>query len=148
MGKDYTSKQSKPAWFNLDGVRFDAVGGVPLLEMSEMAKVSEEDADSAAGAAAVATFYESLLGKEEYARFRKHCRDHATDSDTLVEIMQDLVQEKSGNFPTESPSPSAPGGEPTSPTYRVLSSSGVSEEPMSPELEAQLREAVGDLPAG
>ncbi len=137
--KDYTSKKSAPAKFRLDGVEFQARGGVPLLEMSELAILEAEDPESPAGAAAIATFFRALLGEEEYGVFREHCLKNDTDSDTIMEIMRDVIAEKSKPFPTNTPSDSSDGGTETAPTYRVLSSSGVSVEPMTPEMEAEFR---------
>lgn len=141
--RKYTSKASPAVDFALDEIVFTATGGVPLLEMSELAMIGDTDAESAAGAAAIARFFRALLGEEEYERFRKHCTEHQTDPDTITSVMRDLITDKSGGFPTIGSLPSSDGGEPMKPTYRVISPSGVlTEEELTPEREAELRAAV------
>lgn len=143
MGKSYTSKPRAASAFDLDGVEFATSGAVALLDLVEVAKMADSDGASPEGIAALGEFFESALGKDEYKRFRKHCREHGTDPDTLILIMQDLV-EAVGENPTQRPS-SLPAGPPaTGLTSRVVSRSQgtVVEMPLTPEREAELRAAV------
>ena len=120
-------------WFELDGVKFVARGRLKLLDLCEFARAADITAASAEGIAALAEFFEALLGRAEYVRFRKHNRDNDTPDETLLDIMGDLVEEFTAR-PTVQPSPSAPGLLTTSPTSRVVSLSQGSDTraPMTP----------------
>lgn len=112
MGKSYTSKPKlAPYEFDLDGVHFVASGGVALLDLSELARLADVDVESPAGAAAVAQVFESFMG-DAYAQFKAHCRRHQTDPDTLMAILQDVVEYVT-RFPTERPLTRSPGPQPT-----------------------------------
>jgi hypothetical protein len=142
--KSYTSKQRKPVQFEVDGVVFTTTGGASLLELSEVAKLADTDVADPVAAAAISGFFRSALNPQEYDRFRKHVATHGTDPETLIHIMQDLVEEAS-TVPLEEPSPSTNGQSSTPSTYRVVSPLGVKETPMadlSPERQAEIREAV------
>jgi hypothetical protein len=146
MGRQYTSKRGQPVEFDLDRVHFVASGGMSMLELFEIARLADVDADSPEGMGALADFFRTMLG-DDYGRFREHCRVHATDGDTLVQIMQD-VMEAATDRPTVPPSDSASGQTSTGPTLRVRSPDGTwREETLSPERAAELRAAV-DRAAG
>lgn len=119
-------------WFDLDGIRFIARGNAKMLDLCEFARAADLEAASAAGMAALAEFYEALLGRAEYQRFRKHCRTEDTDDDVLIQIMQDLIEEFTSR-PTRRSSASAGGPQTTSPTSKVvsLSSGSVQDAPMT-----------------
>ena len=145
--KSYTSKPGQPVSFDLDGVTFTTKGGASLLELSEVARLADTDLVDPAAAAAISGFYRSALGGPEYQRFRDHVSKHGTDPETLMHIMQDLVEEV-GSTPSQRPSPSTDGQTATGSTYRVVSdSAGVREFPLTPERQAELRVAV-DRAAG
>lgn len=118
--RSYTSKPTKPIDFELDGITFTATGGVAMLEMLELAKYSDLEADSPEGAAALREFFVSVLG-DEYDRFRRHTAKYKTDPNTLVTIVGDLIEEFSA-VPFESPSASPDGPPTTGPSLRVVSS--------------------------
>lgn len=146
MGRQYTSRVRVPVEFELDSVRFVASGGVSMLELFELARFADKDTDSPQGMGALADFFRALLGGD-YDRFRAHCREHATDEDTLMTIVRD-VMEASTDRPTVPPSDSVSGQTSTGPTLRVRSSDGTwREEALSPERAAVLRAAV-DRAAG
>ncbi len=91
MGRSYSSGGSPvPFDFELDGVEFIAAGGVPVLEMSEVAAREDEDIDSAAGFAAMALVFRHALGPD-YERFREHVRRHNTGRDVLLQIIRDMA---------------------------------------------------------
>jgi hypothetical protein len=155
--RQYTSKPAAAVEFDLDEVHFVAAGGLSLLEVMELARFADVDTDSPEGAVAVGDFFRGLFGCScervhrtgcEYDRFRRHCRAHGTDDDTLMGIMQDIMGARSGH-PTQRPSVSADGPPTTPPTLRVISSDGsLREEPLTLEREAELREAVQRASAG
>ena len=80
-------------WFDLDGIRFIARGNAKILDLCEFARAADVEVASTAGMAALAEFFEALLGRAEYQRFRKHCRTEDTDDELLISIMQDLIEE-------------------------------------------------------
>lgn len=119
--RTYTSKSQAPINFTLDGVEFTATGSLSILEVLELAKHFDADVESAEGLAAVADFFRGLLGGD-YDRFRAHCREHRTDPDTLIGIMQDVMDDLSGRpFDGSSRSPGGPST--TGPTLKVVSPS-------------------------
>lgn len=141
--RSYTSKRQAPRSFELDGVQFAASGGVSLLDLVEVARMADADAASPEGVAALGDFFEAALGRDGYRRFRSHCREHGTDPETLLAIMEDLVEDVGGR-PTQRPSPSADGLPAAGTTSRVVSFSRgtVTEMPLTAEREAELRAAV------
>lgn len=136
--RTYTSKGR--AEIELDGEVFSA-----HADMFELVELHEEFGDievnSAKAAPAFAKIFEKLLG-EDYRRFREHCRTHGTDSATLMQILNDAVEDLSGR--PLAPSSSSSDGVPiTGRTLKVISSDGVMrQEPLTPEREAELRAAV------
>jgi hypothetical protein len=77
-----------------------------VLELSELALHAEEDINSAAGTAALALVFRNALG-DAYGGFRRHCREHGTGPDTLLEIIQDMVEHL--GTPTPPSGQSSPG---------------------------------------
>lgn len=136
----YTSS-GKPAEFELDGVEW-TVPGVNLLDLLELAGVADLDADSPEGLAAIADLFRNIMG-EQYGAFKAHCRNHNTKADTLLDILTGLIEDASDR-PTKRPSDSADGPPTTGRTWKVISSDGtVTEVPLTPEKEAELRLAAG-----
>jgi hypothetical protein len=109
VGHSYSSDpvDQVPFEFELDGVAFVATGTVTLLDLSELAKLAEEDVTSAAGAAAIATVFRAALDAD-YERFKAHLRTYRTRPDTIIKIMGDLIGYVSEG-PTEPPTPSRAG---------------------------------------
>jgi hypothetical protein len=127
MGRAYESAsreaQGRPLEpFTLDGVQFSPRGDLHLLDLAELARHADDDVDSPAGLAALADFYEGLLGKTEYKRFRAHTREHDTAKELLAEIMNDVVRDVTGREKARS-TPSAPGRSNTGSTSRAGSRS-------------------------
>ena len=143
MGRSYTSGTPVPFDFELDGVSFVAAGGVQVLELSELALRGEEDPSSAAGTAALAVVFRNALGKQEYERFRKHCREHGTDGDVLLEIVRDMSEHAAST-------PTTPSGQSSS---GRLTTGGTSTEdsretlPLSMEEIRRWRAANADTPS-
>jgi hypothetical protein len=147
--KSYKRKDKRePFTFDFDGEPtppFTARGGfgAMILELGELAKLRELEVDSAEGMAAIAQIFELLLGETEYERFRKFIRENGIDADLLVELVQDMFTEVVGH-PLAPPSESSAG--PTTPprTYKVISLSdgSVTEQPLTPEREAELIAAM------
>lgn len=118
--------------FRLDGVRWVlAVDHVSVLDVTDLARMAHVDAGSLEGAAALGEFYETVLGRPAYLRFKRHCREHRTDDEMLLEIMGGVVEELTGR-PTQPPSESPPGPGITLGQSRVVSSDG-SQRPMTQE---------------
>ena len=126
MSRAYTSAKrdhagEKPT-FALDEVEFTCEGGVTALDISEFAQVAKAgvDTDDPAAAAVFAEFFQNALGAAEYARFKKHTRDHRTDEAIFVDIMQGIIEDFVGR-PTQEPSSSQDGPSTTGPTSKVVS---------------------------
>ena len=126
MSRSYTSAKrehlgEKPS-FELDGVKFQCEGGITTLDMAEMAKAATQglDTDDVRAIAVFADFFSQTLGDTEYARFRKHTRDHGTDPEVFVDILQGLAEDFFGR-PTEEPSSSQDGPSTTGPMSKVVS---------------------------
>jgi hypothetical protein len=141
--KSYTSKKRDPFTFDIDGEMFRPAGGLQLLELGELANVSELKADSAEGIKAINVFFQNLLGEAEYTRFRGYVAEHHTDPDVLLEILGDMFEGLVGH-PTQRPSDSSDGPSSTGHTLRVISRSDgapdgkIIEMPLTPEREAEL----------
>ena len=144
--KSYRAKR-EPFTFDFGGEPtppFTARGGLGgmVLELGELAKLRDLDAESPEGMAAIATVFEMLLGPQEYARFREYVRTEGIDQDVLLELVQDLFVEVVGH-PLAQPTDSSPGPTTSRPTYRVISpSGGVQELELTPEKEAELIAAM------
>jgi hypothetical protein len=99
------------------------------------------DVTTVEGVAVLNRFFGKVLA-EDYDRFRQHCAAHRTDGETLLEILTDIISDVAG-FPTQQPPDSADGPASTGPTLKVISSDGtVRIEELTPQREAELREAV------
>jgi hypothetical protein len=123
--RSYTSKprQAPPAIsFELDGVTFVAEGDLSPVDAMEFARLAGRgvDSESAEGAAAVGDILLFTLGESTYQAFRRHCREHRTDEETLMAIIGDLLT-AFAERPTSRPSDSS-DGPPTEPgTSTVVS---------------------------
>ncbi|MER7500440.1 hypothetical protein AB0L05_27660 [Nonomuraea pusilla] len=124
--RSYTSKGRQAAdvrpEFELDGVQFRGEGTISLMDLSEFARLAAEGFDdgSPEGIAILADIYRTLLGPQEYARFRRHCRDNGTDGRLLLEIIGGIIAE-AGDRPTERPSDLPDGPQTTEGTSKVVS---------------------------
>jgi hypothetical protein len=141
-----TKKKAEPFTFDFDGgPTFTARGGMGsvLLELGELAKLADLQADSPEGMAAVATVFEMLLGESEYGRFRKFVAEASLEPDDLVGLLQDMFTEVVGH-PLAQPPVSSPGPTTVPRTYKVISPSDgtVTEVPLTPEKEAELIAAM------
>lgn len=139
--RQYQSGTRRPQPFDLDGVTFNPAGGLDLLSLSELGKVAHLDIASPQGAAVIAQIFEDLLGPDEYPGFKAHVKARVTSPTVLMQILMDAIEDIA-DFPTQLPSDSPDGQTTTATTLRVVSSSGVTEETLTPEREAQLRESV------
>jgi len=145
--KSYRSKR-EAFTFDFDGQPtppFTARGGLGamVLELGELAKLRDLQADSPEGMAAIATVFQMLLGESEYARFREHVVSSGIDQDVLLELLQDLFAEVVGHPLV--PPPDSSAGLSTAPlTYRVISPSDgtVTEMVLTPQREAELIAAM------
>jgi len=148
--REYTSKP-RPARepIQLDGVEFHPGGGVSMLDLFELARYGDIDSASPEGMAAIGAFFRELFGPAEYPRFRKHCSEHSTDEETLLQILTDIVEEGSAR-PSDRPSDSQDGSTATGPMSKVvsLSRATVVEMPLTPQREAELRAAVQQAATG
>lgn len=138
----YTSKRRDPVTFDIDGgPTFTARGGLGsvVLELGELAKLKDLEADTPEGMSAIAKFFEMLLGPDEYARFRAHVAESDIDPETILDVLSDLFTQVVGH-PKQPPSDSSPGPTNAPPTLRVISSSdnSIREEYLTPEREAEL----------
>jgi hypothetical protein len=145
--KSYKSKR-QPFTFDFDGQPvppFTARGGLGgmVLELGELAKLRDLDAESPEGMAAIATIFEMLLGPAEYERFRAYVRTEGIDQDVLLELVQDMFTEVVGH-PLAPPPDSSLGPSTPPRTYKVISASDgtVTELVLTPEKEAELLAAM------
>jgi hypothetical protein len=142
MKRTYTSKPGKPVEFDLDEVTFTANTGIPLLALMDLAEAASTDSSSPEGLSAMRQIFSAMLG-DQYAAFAKHCLEHGTDPDTLLQILQDVMQDVTNGFPTQPPLPSPGGAQNTMPMLRVISSDGSErEEPLTPQRVKELQAAV------
>lgn len=140
--KKYTSKRGKPVEFELDGVIFETTGSVPFLRLSRLARLADSDTQDPAAVAAIDEWFDAALGKDQHRRFLNHTDQHGTDPETLMAIIMELTEAMT-SVPTQRPLPSAPGPTSTGFTSKVISPSGeVREEPMTPDRQRELEEAV------
>jgi len=141
MGNSYTSKNRRPPFeFELDGVPFICPGGISMLDMCEMARLADLDADSVEGAAAIADMFKGALGKVDYERFRAHTRSHHTDTDTVLEILKDMVEHVTAGPTTRSTS--SVGGPQTIDGMSTDSSPFADGRELSDEEIARIRAAI------
>jgi hypothetical protein len=146
MTRSYTSHGSRrpPFIFTLDGIEFACTGGFSFLDMIEMMRNAGADAATPKGMAAIADLFSGAMGDEQYERFRRHCREYATDPDDLVEIMKDVVEHFIGN-PSPGPGHSAPGPSNTGTGSTAGSPSNGSVPELTPEQIERFRQAVYGL---
>jgi hypothetical protein len=131
--------------FRLDGRRWvAAVDDLTVLDITELARMANVDADSPEGIAALGDFFETALGRAQYRQFRDHCRRNRTPDDVLLDVMAGLVEDLTGR-PTQPPSPSPAGPEPIGATSRVVSLSDGTVRPMSSEEFARWQETRQEL---
>lgn len=114
--REYTSKPAPPAesalagvGFTLDGQRFACEGHLSVLEISELAAAAAEGADTSTpeGVGLIANFLKLAFGPAEYTRFRRHCRDHRTSDETLIEIVSGIQEEVMGAVEAQTGRPTA-----------------------------------------
>lgn len=96
-----------PVSFALDGVKFEAEATVSALDLAYMAQFEDLDANSADGVKVVTQFLGMVLGQDVFMRLLGHVRRHRTDGDTLLAIVQHII-ESITERPTEAPSTSEP----------------------------------------
>ncbi|MEV4287349.1 hypothetical protein AB0K40_17735 [Nonomuraea bangladeshensis] len=123
--RSYTSKgrqNSLRPEFELDGEVFRGEGTISLMDLSELARLAAAGFDdgSPEGIGMIADIYRSILGDQEFTRFRRHCREHDVDGKLLMEIIAGIIAE-AGNRPTERPSDSPDGPPAGGGTARVVS---------------------------
>lgn len=108
--------------FKLDKVEFtctireDADSVLAWSELAQMAS-HEDDVDSTAGAAFVSAFFQIMMEPAEYARFRRHLREHKTHPAVLEQLMADIDLEARDEISGQAarptvPSSSSSGGRP------------------------------------
>ncbi len=137
--RQYTSKPAAVEPFVVDGVEFTP-GTVNLLDITELGRHADLEANSLKGMVAIGEFFASLLG-DDYDRFREHCRTHRTDPETLLQVISDIVEDVAGGFPTQRPSASPPGPTRTGRGLRVVSLS----EGSVTEVPVLTNEQIADL---
>jgi len=113
----------EPVTFELDGTAYTCRELTPL-ELSQVARLHGQDAESPESLAFMAEFYEMLLGHDQYQVFLKNTASFGTGIETLVEIIQGVFEDLT-NRPTGRPSDSSPGRPTTEPKSTVASSSRV-----------------------
>jgi hypothetical protein len=94
-----------PVTFVLDGVKFEAQATVSVLDLGWLYQFEDIDANSVDGIKAVTQFLNLVLGPDVFLRLSNHIRRHRTDGDTLLAIVQHIV-ESITERPTEAPSTS------------------------------------------
>lgn len=142
--RSYTSKAREQRnvdfSFTLDGVEFKGDGDLSVMDVSEFARLATEGVDSQSpeGVAIISTIFMTVLGKNTYQQFRRHCRDHKVDDETVLEILRDLFTDASGR-PTSRPSDSSDGPPAAPATATVVSfSRGTVEQVQTSATEPQL----------
>jgi hypothetical protein len=118
------ARSGEPMTFTLDGVKFTCSTEISVLDFSEIASYADLDASSPEGMAVLHSFFTIVLGPAEYRRFRRHCAQHRTDDDTIVDVLGALLEEYLGR-PTQAPlsssgSPSATGTGSAAPGSHVV----------------------------
>lgn len=140
--------------FTLDGERFSCVremDGDTLLEWSELGAAADRgmDANSPEGAAYLSRFLRASFGAAEYARFRRHCREHKTPTPVVLKVLAGIQEEMAqaveaaAGRPTVQPSPSSPGDEARDERLRRVVSWGTGEVTVVPMPAPQDHKAKG-----
>lgn len=108
MSKSFTTRQN-PTTFTIDDEEFTTVRAVPAGLMADLADIDAGEATAA--------FFNLILDEDSAARFLARMRDKANpiDSETAVAVTKYLYEEMSAR-PTELPSGSPDGSEPTGPS--------------------------------
>jgi hypothetical protein len=117
--------------FELDDRRFVCHGLLDAQDMMDLAGPLMDAGDGwldPEAIAAVGTFYRRILGPETYRAFAAHRRRMRTPSETVAQIMLDLVQEATRR-PPGSLSPSPDGPPSTGDSSPAASPPGSSPEP-------------------
>ncbi len=130
--------------FELDGVTFECLGRLSVLDTSEMAAAAMNavDSESPEGAAVISEFLRMAFGAEVYRMFRAHVRRHRTPDETLLEIIAGLNEEVEGKIavmagrPTQSPPGSSDGRTGRGARSAQLRSLGPGDVSVVPEAEA------------
>jgi hypothetical protein len=150
--RSYTSsprERSEEIKFELDGVKFVAEGNLSSVDASEFARMATQGVDSTnpEGAAIVADILLSTLGESTYQQFRRHCRVHRTDDETLMAVIGDLLSDFMKR-PTSRPSDFSDGPPTMAGTSTVVSFSrgtvttgpatATPQEPEEPESEPRV----------
>src|SRR5260370_1041077 len=116
--------------FSLDAVPVACEGQLSTLDLSELAgmAVQGDEGNAPQAIATLAAFLQIALGPAQYVRFRNHCREHKTDDDTLIAIMQMInghigvfVEAETGRPPCPQPSSSDGPAARAEPTTRGTS---------------------------
>ena len=95
MTRKYISKIQdlpEPITFELDGTVYTCRELGPL-ELSEIARLQGEDADSPEAIAFMAEFFESLLGRKQYQEFKRACTNFNTPIETFVAIIEGVFED-------------------------------------------------------
>jgi hypothetical protein len=82
-------------FFLLDNERFDCLGELDLLDLSELAMLSASavQTDSPQGVAMVAQFMQLCLGGAQYAKLRMHVHVYKTPQEELLRLLAALGEE-------------------------------------------------------
>jgi hypothetical protein len=111
MMREYTSGQPTdlpdPVGFKLDGIDYVCRQLGPL-ELSEVARLQGQAADSPEAMAFMADFFRMALGAGQYHTFRENVGKFETRVDVFVEIIQGIFEDFA-NLPTSPPSDSSDG---------------------------------------
>jgi hypothetical protein len=133
--------------FELDGTTY-LCRELSALELSEIAKLQGMPADSPEAMAFMASFFEMVLGRDQYHGFRRKVADFGTGVDVLVDIVQgvflDMVNRDGTDRPTGPRSGSSDGPRTTGPGSAGDSSSRVIERLVDrgrPDLAAAVYQA-------
>jgi hypothetical protein len=121
---------------DLDGERFECLGRLSILDMSELAMLSITPGVS--DSAEAGSIYRTLwlaFGADEFARLRAHIDEHRTPDETVIGILQyinEAIQENVERItarPTKPSSTSSPGleGKDELPVRRISLSAGTVE---------------------
>lgn len=156
MTRAYTSAKRDfkgfKSTFTLDDVEFTCAGRPTALDISELAEVAADgaDTDDPRALAAMSKFFRAVLGNE-YSRFKEHMRAHDTDEDVLIEVMKGILEDLAAR-PTQEPSRSPDGPSTTGPGWnpaprRISLQAGVVEFQPTPNAGAAAAvQAAGSSP--
>lgn len=111
--REYTT-EAKPlpdaVKFALDGQEF-ICRELSALEVSDVMMMHGKKADSPESIAFMAKFFRMVLGDDQYDEFLRHVRMHGTPDETLIVILQDIMQDMTSR-PTQPLSQSSDGQRP------------------------------------